>query len=122
MSRVVHFEVMAEDPERAVQFYKSVFGWEINKWDGPQDYWLVMTGPDDAPGGINGGIGQSQGPAMTVNTIDVPSVDEMAEKVVKNGGKVVVPKMAIPGIGYLVYCQDTEGIVFGLMQADPEAR
>jgi predicted enzyme related to lactoylglutathione lyase len=121
MSKVVHFEVMAEDPARATEFYSKVFGWEITKWDGPQDYWLVTTGAEDQPG-INGGIAKSQGQAMTVNTVDVSSVDEFANKVEANGGKVVVPKMAVPGIGYLVYCQDTEGIVFGMMQADPSAK
>lgn len=121
MSRVVHFEVMAEDPAKAAKFYGDVFGWDIQKWDGPQDYWLVMTGSKDAPG-IDGGIAKSQGEPLTVNTVDVQSVDAMAEKVVENGGRVVVPKMAVPGVGYLVYCQDTEGIVFGMMQSDESAR
>ena len=121
MTRVVHFEVMAEDPARAIKFYKNVFGWEIVKWaEGAQDYWLVTTGSNEEPG-INGGIAKSQGQPMTVNTIDVPSVDDFSAKVVQNGGKIVVPKMAIPGVGYLVYCQDTEGVMFGLMQADSSA-
>jgi predicted enzyme related to lactoylglutathione lyase len=109
MSRVVHFEVMAEDPARAVEFYTKVFGWQVTKWDGPEDYWLITTGAD-AEAGINGAIAHSRGEPALVNTIDVSSVDEFAEKVVANGGKVVVPKMAIPGVGYLIYCQDTEGI------------
>ena len=121
MTRVVHFEVMAEDPARAIKFYKNVFGWEIVKWaEGAQDYWLVTTGSNEEPG-INGGIAKSQGQPMTVNTIDVPSVDDFSAKVVQNEGKIVVPKMAIPGVGYLVYCQDTEGVMFGLMQADSSA-
>ncbi len=120
MSRVVHFEVMAEDPVRAVKFYQTVFGWEIHKWDGPEDYWLVSTGQDSP--GIDGGIAKSRGAAMAVNTVDVSSVDEFAEKAVAAGGKVVVPKMAVPGIGYLVYCQDTEGVVFGMMESDTSAQ
>jgi hypothetical protein len=59
---------------------------------------------------------------LTVNTITVDSVDEVAAKVTSYGGKVVLPKMAIPGVGYQIYCQDTEGIVFGLHQADPSAQ
>lgn len=121
MSRPVHFELMAEDPARAVQFYTKVFGWQVQKWEGPEEYWLVTTGTEGTPG-INGGIGRSKGEVLTVNTIEVPSVDEFAEKVTANGGKVVLPKMAIPGIGYQVYCQDSEGIVFGLHQADPSAK
>jgi len=121
MSRVVHFEVMADDPARAVQFYQNVFGWEISKWDGPEDYWLITTGADDQPG-INGGIAKSQGAAMAVNTVDVTSVDEFVKKVEANGGKVALPKMPVPGVGYLAYCQDTEGVLFGIMEADPSAQ
>ena len=55
MPRVVHFEICADDPERAVNFYQSTFGWKIRKWDGPQEYWVIITGNDDEPG-INGGM------------------------------------------------------------------
>ena len=58
----------------------------------------------------------------TYNSIDVQSVDEYAAKVEKSGGKVVVPKMTIPGVGYVAYCQDTEGNVFGIYQADRSVR
>jgi predicted enzyme related to lactoylglutathione lyase len=119
-NRIVHFEVMAENPVRAVEFYTKVFGWQISKWDGPQEYWLVTTGKDTP--GIDGGIAKSEDQPSTINTIDVASVDEMAQKVLKHGGRVVVPKMPVPGVGYLVYCQDTEGIVFGMMQMDTSAQ
>jgi predicted enzyme related to lactoylglutathione lyase len=121
MPRVVHFEVMAENPERASNFYREVFGWKIEKWAGPADYWLVTTGEKDQPG-IDGGVAQSQGQALTVNVVDVPSVDDYAQKATQNGGKIVVPKMAVPGVGYVVYCQDSEGIVFGMMESDPSAK
>jgi hypothetical protein len=98
-----------------------VFGWEIRKWDGPQAYWLVNTGPSDQPG-INGGLFKRQGPVNYVNTVEVPNLDEFVTRVTNNGGKVVVDKMAIPGVGYLLYCQDTEGNVFGMMQSDPSAQ
>jgi hypothetical protein len=117
MPRIVHFEVMAENPQRAVDFYTKVFDWQVNKWNGPEDYWLVTTGADDQLG-INGAIGKSQGEPLTVNVVDVPSVDEFAAKVTDHGGQVVVPKMAIPGVGYVIYCKGTEGIVFGLYQTD----
>lgn len=120
MTRVVHFELMAEDPARAIDFYRQVFGWEIKKWDGPEDYWLITSGPEEQPG-INGAIGKSRGEPLTVNTVEVESVDEFAEKVIQHGGTVVVPKMAVPEVGYVVYCKDTEGIVFGLFQSDSSA-
>jgi predicted enzyme related to lactoylglutathione lyase len=121
MPRVIHFEIPADDPERATRFYGDVFGWQFNQWGG-QDYWLVTTG-DRATPGIDGGVKRRMHPGEgTVNTVDVPSVDDYVAKVQKRGGKVVVPKMAIPGVGWLAYCQDPDGNVFGLMQSDQLAR
>ncbi len=94
---------------------------KVSHRPGPQDYWLVTTGPSDKPG-IKGRLFKRQGPVGHVNTIDVPSVDEYAAKVTAHGGKVVVPKMAIPGIGWLVYCTDTEGSVFGITEEDKFAK
>ncbi|HEX8772261.1 MAG TPA: VOC family protein [Pyrinomonadaceae bacterium] len=119
MPRVIHFEVSADDPDRASQFYESVFGWNIQKWGGPKDYRLISTGGDDQPG-INGGIFKREGQVNYVNTIDVPSVDEFVAKVTQHGGKEVVPKTTIPGVGDLVYCQDTEGNVFGILEPSSE--
>ncbi len=115
MPRVTHFEINADDPERAAKFYKAVFGWEINKWEGPTEYWLATTGPDEEPG-INGAIMKRMEQATTVNTIDVASFDEFSQKVVKEGGKVLMPKQTVPGIGYFTYCLDTEGNPFGIME------
>jgi hypothetical protein len=122
MNRIVHFDLYADDPGRAVKFYQSVFGWKAEKWAGPMEYWLVTTGPDGQPG-INGGIGQRQEPSgHTTNTIDVTSLKEAEAKIVAAGGKVLEPRMAIPGVGWFALCLDTEGNRFGLMEADPEAR
>ncbi|HEX2270438.1 MAG TPA: VOC family protein [Pyrinomonadaceae bacterium] len=127
MPRVVHFEIHAADPERAVNFYRSLFDWQFQKWEGPMDYWVVTTGPDDQPG-INGGLirrqGEIDGQAVIayVCTVDVADVDASANAATSNGGQVVVPKMPIPGVGWLVYCKDTEGNIFGMMQADANAK
>ena len=122
MPRIIHFEIGADDPERAIDFYQKTFGWKIDKWDGG-DYWLVATGPDNQPG-INGGIFKKPGPigANIVNTLDVPSVDDSMAKVTENGGKIIEQKMAVPGVGWLAYCQDTEGNAFGIMQMDKNAK
>ena len=126
MSRVVHFEVHAEDPERAIRFYSAVLGWSFTHWGGPQDYWLITTGPADQPG-INGGMvrrmGVIDGQAVIafVCTVDVASVDETVAMALENGGTIALPKMAIPGVGWLAYVKDTEGNIFGMMQADPSA-
>ena len=129
MPRVIHFEIHADEPERAVRFYTDLFGWVMTKWDGPMPYWLVTTGPDAAPG-INGGLLKRPGPAPTescaviayVSTVDVDDVDAYMKKVTDLGGSIALPKMPIPGIGWLAYAKDTEGNVFGLMQNDPSAK
>lgn len=121
MPRVIHFEMTAEEPDRAAKFYQEVFGWNFHKWEGPMDYWLLSTGPDGQPG-INGGMTKRQNEAGTVNTIDVPSVDEYTAKITAGGGTIILPKMAIPGVGYLAYCKDTEGNTFGIMQPDHSAQ
>jgi hypothetical protein len=121
MPRVIHFEINADDPERAVKFHKKVFDWKIKKWEGPVDYWLVTTGEDKVPG-INGAIMQRMGRGTTCNTIDVPSVDKFLKKIVEAGGKVVQKKTAVPGVGYMAYCADTEGNIFGIMEEDTSAR
>jgi predicted enzyme related to lactoylglutathione lyase len=126
MSRVVHFEVHAEDPERAIRFYSAVLGWSFRHWGGPQDYWLITTGPADQPG-IDGGMVRRQGVIdgqaviAFVCTVAVDSVDDTMAKALENGGTIALPKMAIPGVGWLAYVKDTEGNIFGMMQNDPAA-
>jgi predicted enzyme related to lactoylglutathione lyase len=121
MARVVHFEINADDGERAVEFYTKVFGWTVENWNGPIDYWLLMTGEGEP--GIDGAVTLRQDPPeATVNTIDVDSVGEYITRAVQHGGTVLMPKMAVPGVGWMAYCKDTEGNTFGLMQADPNAK
>jgi predicted enzyme related to lactoylglutathione lyase len=127
MPRIVHFEIHAGDPERAMKFYQECFGWSFQKFEGPMPYWLVTTGPDDQPG-INGGLmprrGEIDGEAVIayVCTLGVESVDSSIVTVEANGGTIAVPKMPIPGMGWLVYCKDTEGNIFGMMQPDSAAK
>ena len=91
-ARVVHFELPADDPDRCAQFYADAFGWTIQKWGGPTDYWLVTTG--EAPEvGIDGGIGRRQhADDQTTNAIDVPDLDAAVDKVVASGGTITNPK------------------------------
>ena len=127
MPRVVHFEIHAANPERAVKFYETLVGWTFQKWEGPMEYWLVTTGPADQPG-INGGLvrrqGEIDGQAVIayVCTVDVTDLDASVKTALDSGGQIAVPKMAIPGMGWLAYCKDTEGNIFGMMQGDPSAQ
>ena len=122
MPRVVHFEIAANDPDKAADFYQEVFGWKITKWEGPQEYWLVETGAEGEPG-INGGLLRPNDIfSGTVNTVDVPDMDDYIERIKQNGGEIVVEKHAIPGIGYNAYAKDVSGTLFGVHQEDPQAK
>ena len=121
MGRVIHFELPIDNAERATNFYSGVFGWTIQKWEGPTDYWLIGTG--EGQPGIDGAFTMRSG-AMThtTNTIEVTSLDDAVAKVRELGGTVLEARLTVPGIGYLAYCIDTEGNVFGMMQNDQSAQ
>ena len=115
MPRVSHFDSPADDPQRAQKFYAEVFDWKFEKWDGPMDYWMANTGTEKP--GINGGLSKRMpGQLGMTNTISVPSVDNFSKKIAENGGQLIIPKMAIPGVGWFAQCTDTEGNVFGIMR------
>lgn len=120
MGRIVHFEISATDVEKAQSFYGDVFGWQFQKWDGPEAYWLIKTGEDDAPG-INGGMMHKGEFPNTVNTLQVESVDDAAEQIAAHGGEIVVPKQPIPGMGYVAYFKDPNGVILGIYQHAPTA-
>jgi len=129
MPRPVHFEIHASDPQRAITFYSGLFEWEFKKWEGPTEYWLVTTGPDTQRG-INGGLMKRMGDPpiemAAVNayvcTVEVPNIETYMKKASSVGARLAVPKMAIPGVGWLCYYKDTEGNIFGMTQNDPLAK
>jgi predicted enzyme related to lactoylglutathione lyase len=124
MQRVIHFEIYTDDPEAVQPFYEEVFGWRFEKFEGgPFEYWVVRTGNDKDPG-INGGLtspreGQHPG---TINTIAVPSLDRSIKKIEESGGKICVPKMQIPNVGWLAYAEDPAGNIFGVIQPAPQVK
>lgn len=126
MGRVVHFEIHAGDPERAGAFYTTVFGWAVQRW-GDVAYWLVDTGSTTP--GINGAIVPRRGdpPALGaavtsfVATIEVDDLDATTAAVVTAGGRIAVPRAAVPGIGWVAYIGDPDGNLVGLLQNDPSA-
>lgn len=127
MGRVVHFEIHAGDVERAAGFYRTVFGWTITRW-GEQPYWLVKTG-EASDKGIDGGLLPRRGPrpdeGAPVNafacTVEVDDLDACLARATANGGTIALPRMPIPGVGWLAYCKDTEGNIVGIMQPDANA-
>jgi len=96
MPRLVHFEMNVKDVHKAISFYEDLFGWKFQKWDGPMDYWLIMTGDENEPG-IDGGLGYAEeGFPKMVNTINVDDIDAIIKKIEAKGGEIVRPKHAVP--------------------------
>jgi len=121
MGRVSHFEITADDPERAAAFYRKAFGWEINDWGGPFKYLLASTGATDQIG-INGAIMErNDSKQAAILTISVDTWEAGARAVKEAGGTMLMEKTPVPGQGYFAYAKDTEGNVFGIFEADATA-
>lgn len=130
MNRVVHFEIQAENIERAAKFYRDVFGWTIEKWEG-MEYWMIMTAEKDSKEpGINGGLLPRKGGAPVegaavnayVCTMQVDNIDDIIKKIEAAGGTLALPKFAFPGMAWQAYYKDTEGNIFGIHQTDVNAK
>jgi len=123
MPTICYFEIPADDVEKIKKFYTELFGWEIKKTSLPFEYWSVSTTTLDGKKGMSGGVEKRQHPQHFITShIEVPSVEEFAAKVEKLGGKVFVPKTAIPGEGYYAYCYDPEKNYFVLWETDKNAK
>jgi len=128
-STIVHFEIPADDPERAAQFYRDLFGWRINRWENPNgiEYWLVETVPTDEKGapvrpGVNGGLMPRMYPGQQpVNYIAVRSVDEAVAKAERLGAKLMMGKTPVPGMGWFAQMSDPEGNVLAVWETDNAA-
>ena len=128
MGRVIHFQIHSDNTEASIAFYEGLFGWEFRLWDGPLEYWNIITG-EASEEGIDGGMIRRQGPAPTdgqpVNayacTVDVADIDSTLEKAVALGAKLAVPKMEVQGVGWLAYLTTPEGNILGVMECFPEA-
>ena len=131
MTRVIHFEIHANDVPRAVAFYQAIFGWEVQDWSeyAGMPYFGVVTRPEGEPG-INGAIMARMGPGPqpggpvggAVLTVGCEDFDGTAEKVLQAGGTVALAKHALPGMAWQGYFLDTEGNVFGVHQPDVDAQ
>ncbi|MEM2955319.1 MAG: VOC family protein, partial [Nitrososphaerales archaeon] len=118
---IVHFEIPAENVEKLRKFYSQLFGWKIEKTEG-MNYWLIETVPVDKQGrpkaqGVNGGMMKKQNPEHKFTYyVSVESVDEYCKKIEKLGGKVVVPKMEVPKMGWWAMAIDPEGNHFAIWE------
>jgi uncharacterized protein len=120
-----YFEIQADDPERAVQFYKEVFGWQFTKVEGmPLEYWRVETsGPR---GGLLQRPAKAPSPAQGANafvcSMEVDHFDATTNLILARGGQVALPKFAVPGTCWQGYFIDPEGNTFGIFEVDSTAR
>jgi uncharacterized protein len=125
MNAPAYFEIQADDTNRAVRFYREIFGWKFDKIDGlPIEYWRIeTTGPR---GGLLKRPAKTPPPEHGTNafvcSMEVASFDDMAAKVTSHGGQVAMPKFAVPGVCWQGYFIDTEGNTFGIFQPDPAAK
>lgn len=120
-NKVVHFEIPCDTPEKTIAFFKAAFGWSFQQF-GTEEYWLAITGDEKEPG-INGAIMKKKDPRQPlVNSISVDNIDSAAKRVEAAGGKIVVPKMAIPSVGYMAYFMDPDNNIHGIWQEDKNAK
>ena len=130
---IVHFEIPADQPERAAQFYRDLFGWEISKWEGSADqregfeYWMVRTVPTDDKGmptrpGVNGGLMRRMFPTQApVNYIVVENVDDYVRRAQKLGAKLMMEKTPVPSMGWFAQLTDPDGNLFAIWETDSNA-
>jgi predicted enzyme related to lactoylglutathione lyase len=119
-----YFDLTVRDLAAARRFFEAALGWCFERFPTPYEYWRIQAGPADEPG-IDGGIGAladvspSSGMPSTTITVPVPDLDAALARVMQAGGRVVEPRMSIPGVGWYATCAEPGGLMFGLIQADP---
>ncbi|MFJ8261976.1 VOC family protein [Rummeliibacillus sp. NPDC094406] len=131
MGRLVHFEIHVDDMDRAKKFYGEVFDWKFEDWTAyaGMPYFGAVTG-DEGEMGINGALMQRQGASPEANqsvngfvcTMGVEDYDLTEQKILSHGGKVALPKYALPGMAWQGYYIDTEGNIIGIHQPDVNAK
>jgi len=128
MPTIVYFQIPADDIERSKKFYNQLFSWKIDKSpeaNTPEgmENWSITTTDHNGKEALGGGMSKRQMPQQQItNFIDVKSVDEYSSKAERLGGKVVVPKTAVPGMGYYAVCLDTENNSFGIFESSESVK
>ena len=121
MHNICHFEIPADDVRRAKKFYTELFGWKIEDYP-DMEYWMIHTSGEKGEG-LGGGLFKRSDPKQSIlNYVDVADVAASALRVEKLGGKIVVPKSPVPGMGWFAVCLDTENNPFALWETDKNAK
>jgi uncharacterized protein len=121
MVTIVHFEIPSDNIERSKKFYHELFGWKIDKWSGSDstmEYWMITTTDDKGNEALRGGMMKRQNPQQGItNFIGVDSIDDYSSKVQQLGGKILVPKTPVSGMGFFAVCLDTENNSFAIWES-----
>jgi predicted enzyme related to lactoylglutathione lyase len=124
MATIVHFEIPSDNIERSKKFYHELFGWKIDKWSGSDstmEYWMITTTDDKGKEALHGGMMKRQNPQQGItNFIGVDSIDDYSSKAQQLGGKIVVPKTPVSGMGFFAVCLDTENNRFAIWESAPK--
>lgn len=114
-----HFSINADDIARARRFYEKIFGWTFQPW-GPPDFYMVAMGETEIRGSLQ--RRRELAPGLKLNgfecTFAVDDVEKVASAVRANGGRILMQRTILPGIGELIFFQDPEGNVAGAMRYD----
>jgi uncharacterized protein len=129
MPTIVHFEIPTDNIEKSKKFYSELFGWGIERLSPEKtpegiEYWTITTTDDKGNNAVAGGLMKRIMPEQQgiTNYIDVKSVDEYSAKIERLGGKVKMPKSAVPNMGYFAICSDTENNTFAIWETDGSAK
>jgi uncharacterized protein len=121
MATIVHFEIPSDNIERSKKFYHELFGWKIDKWSGSDstmEYWMITTTDENGNEALRGGMMKRQNPQQGItNFIGVDSIDDYSSRVQQLGGKIVVPKTPVSGMGFFAVCLDTENNSFAIWES-----
>lgn len=118
MATIIHFDISVNDMQRAKRFYEQLFGWKISSFPGsPVEYYYIETQSPTGEKGIGGGMAKREKAYQKItNFVQVDSIDVSMARVKELGGKIIEPKTAIPTVGYICVCEDTEDNVIGLIE------
>jgi predicted enzyme related to lactoylglutathione lyase len=116
MSKIVHFEIPADDTARARNFWGTLFGYEFKTVDGPMEYHMFQTGENEG-GGL---YPREQGEKGLTTYFAVEDIDAASAKIQELGG-TVKEKAPVPGMGWFAHAEDTEGNAFSVWQSDENA-
>jgi predicted enzyme related to lactoylglutathione lyase len=124
MNTIGYFEIQSSNPKREIDFYSNIFGWKfIRENNVPIEYYRVETKT------LNGGLlarpvktpPAASGTNAFTCSIQVKNFDDTAKKIVDNGGKIAMPKFAIPGRCWQGYFTDPDNNTFGIFEVDENA-